>query len=84
MIANREILHSAADCGNDTSPLVTIDAGIRHLEMVVAGLQIGVTDSGGGDIDQHFVGPRRIEFKPEDARLLFCHRRGNAHPKFLS
>jgi len=84
MIANREILHSAADCGNDASPL---DGGIRHLEIAVAGAQIGVTDTGGGDLDQHFVGPRRIEFevvKPEDARLLFSHRRANAHAKFLS
>ena len=46
---------SLGNCGDDTSPLVTKDGRIGHREIAVAGVQIGVANSGRGDLDQHFV-----------------------------
>jgi hypothetical protein len=81
------MLDRTADRGNDTRPLVTVDGGIGHREIAVPGVQIRVTDAGGGYLDQHLVGPRRVELEAielEDARLLFHHRSGDPHVEFLS
>src|SRR5271169_3825484 len=82
MIAHGQMLDRAADRGDDTRPLVTIDGRIRHLEIAVAGVEIGMADTGCDDLDQHLLGARSIEIEGverEDARLIFDHRRGNAH-----
>jgi hypothetical protein len=55
MITCAKMPDRTADCGDDTSPLVTIDRGIGHREIAIAGVQISVTNSGRGDLDQHLV-----------------------------
>jgi len=87
MVAHCQMLDCATDCGNDTRPLVTVNRGIRHLDIAVARVQIGMANTGRGDLDQHFIGSRRVEIEAvevEDARLLFHHSRGNAHANLLS
>ena len=82
MVAHCQMLDCATDCGNDTRPLVTVNRGIRHLEIAVTGVQIGMANAGRSDLDQHFIGSRRVEIealKVEGARLLLHYSRGNAH-----
>ena len=55
MITHGEMLDRTAHCDDDTSPLVTIDGGKGHREIAVASVQIGVANSGRGDLDQHLV-----------------------------
>src|SRR5262245_58443912 len=55
MITHGEMLDRTAYCEDDTSPLVTIDGGKGHREIAVASVQIGVANSGRGDLDQHLI-----------------------------
>ena len=87
MIACCQMLDRATDGDNDTRPLVTINGGIRHLEIAVTGVQIGMANAGRGDLDQRLIGSRRVEIEAvevEDARLLFHYSRSNAHANLLS
>jgi len=80
------MLDRTADRGNDTRPLVTIDGRIRHGEIAVASVQVGVANTGRGDLDQHLVGPRRVQLEAvelEGARLLFHYRSSDAHAELL-
>ena len=69
MIAHSQMLDRTADRGDDTRPLVTVDGGIRHREVAVAGMQIGLANAGRGDPDQHLVAARRVEFEAFEAEF---------------
>ena len=82
MVAHCQMPDGATDRGDDTRALMTVNRGIWHLEIAVTGVQIGMANAGRGNLDQHFVGSRRIEIeavKFEDARLLFHYSRGDTH-----
>ena len=80
------MLDCTADLGNDTRPLVTIDGRVGHREIAVARVQIGVTNTGRDDLDQHLVGPRRVELETvelEGARLRIHYRGSDTHAELL-
>jgi len=59
-----------ADAGHDSGALVTTDERKPHRGVAGDQMVIRMTQTAGGQLDQHFAGPGRIEFDSFDLPFL--------------
>ena len=82
VVAGRELRHAVADFEHDARAFVAADhrehrrqaVRLHHLvgrgHVAVADVLVGVTQPGGGHLDEHLAGLRRVEFEFLDRPLL--------------
>jgi hypothetical protein len=63
VVSHREVTNAGTDLPNDTRPFVSTYQGKTHPEHVAgADVMIGMTETGGRELDEQFAFLRRVEF----------------------
>ena len=70
MVADSDVEDTLADLLDDARALVTPDQRVVAGQVPGAGVVVGVTEPGRGELDEHFAGLRRVELELDDVPRL--------------
>ena len=78
MVAGRKRANGIADGMHHTGAFVTVNGGVRAVEIAVAAVQIGLAHAARHDADDHFVRPRLAQLHGLDGERArpFAHNGG--------